>query len=106
MVRNHVVLNGSIHAEIDLLNNLPSLPKRKNLKRIDIQVLKVSGSRNNPRLGNSKPCWNCICSLWTIPRKKGYRIGNIYYSDQYGNICKTTLNKLSLETPYISRGNR
>lgn len=98
----HEVLNNSIHAEIKLLKNLPSLPRRKNLKRIDIIVIKFNGIR----LSNSRPCWHCIRSLYILSYKKGYRIGNIYYSDDIGNIQKTTLNRLSLETPYISRGNK
>ena len=91
---------------MDLMKNLPSLPKKKKLKRIDIQVLKVCGTPDQPRLGNSRPCWNCICSLFILSRKKGYRIGKIYYSNEHGGISKSTLTKLLFETPYISRGNR
>jgi len=106
IIKNLRVLKGSVHAEIDLLRNLPILRKKKNLKKIDIEVFKISGTKENPRLGNSKPCWNCICTLFKFSPKKGYRIGNVYYSNELGDICKTTLNKLLLDKPYISRGNR
>ena len=39
----------------------------------------------------------------TIPDKKGYKIQNIYYSDNDGNIIKTTLNSLKNEEHHYSR---
>ena len=39
----------------------------------------------------------------TLPQKKGYKIENIYYSDEEGNIIKTTLNKLDSEEKHYSK---
>jgi hypothetical protein len=37
------------------------------------------------------------------PPKKGYKIKNIYYSDSFGNIVKTSLNSLEKEERHYSR---
>ena len=42
----------------------------------------------------SKPCSNCVRDMSIFPNKKGYTIDKIYYSDDNGNIIKTTLHKL------------
>jgi len=42
----------------------------------------------------SQPCNNCVKMLSSMPRKKGYIIKDIYYSDSNNNIIKTTLTKL------------
>ena len=39
-----------------------------------------------------------------LPQQKGYKLNNIYYSDNDGNIIKTSLNKLKNdEEIHISR---
>ena len=38
-----------------------------------------------------------------IPEKKGYKIKNIYYSDNEGNIIKTNLNNLKNEEQHYTR---
>ena len=38
-----------------------------------------------------------------IPGKKGYKIENIYYSDENGNIIKTNLKKLESEDKHYSK---
>ena len=38
-----------------------------------------------------------------IPEKKGYKLQNIYYSDDKGNIIKTSLNILKNEKQHYSR---
>ena len=42
----------------------------------------------------SKPCKYCIIGRQNIPKKYGFKIKNVLYSDQNGNIVKTTLNEL------------
>ena len=39
----------------------------------------------------------------TLPEKKGYRIRNIYYSDDKGNIVKSNFKKLENEELHFSR---
>jgi hypothetical protein len=39
----------------------------------------------------------------TIPERKGYKLQNIYYSDDKGNINKTSLNILKNEEHHYSR---
>ena len=59
-------------------------------------------SKSN-KLQNSKPCVNCIRMMKTLPEKKGYRIKNIYYSDNNGSIIKTSIKNLEKEELHISR---
>ena len=84
--------NGSTHAEVNAINNLPSCPNnRKHLKKINIFVIRTS---NTGKIGMSKPCIKCIHDMNILPQKKGYIIKNIYYSDPTGEIITTSLNKL------------
>lgn len=39
----------------------------------------------------------------TLPQKKGYRIRNIYYSDNNGAIVKTNIGRLETEELHYSR---
>ena len=89
-----------IHAEHEALMKLQPLKIKKNLAPIDILVVRLS--RTN-KLQNSKPCQNCIERMETMPNKKGYKIRNIYYSGENGDIIKTTLNKLKCEAPHYSK---
>ena len=82
----------TIHAEINAINNLVHCSaKKKHLIKIDLLVIRTS---NTGKLGISKPCIKCIIDLSTIPKKKGYIIKNIYYSDTDGSIIKTNLKTL------------
>jgi hypothetical protein len=81
--------------------NLPSLPRKKNLKKIDILVIRTSAKA---RLGMSKPCIKCLIDMSILPQKKGYVIKNIFYSDKDGNIVNTTLKHLiNCNDYYVSR---
>lgn len=104
VISNSVLKKGTLHAEIDLLNKLPSLRRSKNLKRIDFTIVQIYGKSDNYKYKNAKPCLHCLNKLSIYSIKKGYRIGNIFYSDEDGSIKKSTLNKLLLDKPYISRG--
>ena len=104
VIFNSVLKKGTLHAEIDLFNKLPSLRRSKNLKRIDFTIVQIYGKSDNYRYKNAKPCMHCLNKLSVYSIKKGYRIGNIYFSDDNGTITKSTLNKLLLDKPYISRG--
>lgn len=94
--------NGSTHAEVNAINNLPSYPNnRKHLKKINIFVIRTS---NTGKIGMSKPCIKCIQDMNIIPQKKGYIIKNVYYSETSGEIITTSLNKLiSDENFHVSK---
>jgi hypothetical protein len=38
-----------------------------------------------------------------LPKKRGYNIQDIYYSNSYGEIIKTTLGKLENEEKHITQ---
>ena len=78
-------INGNtpgIHAEEDALSKLMPLKYKKRLEPINILVIRLSAKN---KLQSSKPCSNCIKLLSIIPRKKGYKLENIYYSDPTRN---------------------
>lgn len=89
-----------IHAECDALSKLMPLKNKKKLENINLLVIRVS-SKN--KIQSSKPCNNCIEAMQKIPEKKGYKIENIYYSDENGNIIKTNLKKLDSEDKHYSK---
>jgi len=92
--------NPGIHAETDALTKLKPLRCDKKLKFINILVIRLSKKNN---LQSSKPCINCINTMRILPPKKGYSIQYIYYSDNEGNIVKTTLENLEKEEKHYSR---
>lgn len=89
-----------IHAECDAILKLMPLKNNKKLESINLLVIRLSVKN---KIQSSKPCWNCIETLKTLPQKKGYKIENIYYSDENGNIIKTNLKKLDLEEKHYSQ---
>jgi len=91
--------NGSIHAEHDAINKLKPLGRNK--KEI-INLLVVRFSKNK-KLQNSKPCANCIKNMKNLPQKKGYKIKNIYYSNDNGVIVKITLSNLENQQLHYSK---
>ena len=80
-----------IHSEHDAINKLRPLYNRKNLKKIDLLVVRFNLKGN---LCMSKPCEQCINMLLKLPKTKGYKINKIHYSNNEGIIVKTTLQKL------------
>lgn len=90
----------SIHAEHNAINKLIPLKKKKKLESIDILVIRVSRSNN---IQMSKPCFNCIQIMKILPEKKGYKINNIYYSDNNGTIIKTNIKCLENSEQHISK---
>jgi hypothetical protein len=90
---NNKILSPSIHAEHNVLLKLKTLNKNKN-KKETINLLVVRFSKTN-KIQSSKPCSKCIKMMNIIPYKKGYKIKNIYYSNNDGNILRTTLSELT-----------
>ena len=96
-------INGNtpgIHAEEDALSKLMPLKYKKRLEPINLLVIRLS-SKN--KLQSSKPCSNCIKLMSIIPKKKGYKIDNIYYSDENGDIIKTNLQTLENSEQHYSK---
>ena len=89
-----------VHAECDALSKLIPLKPRKKLENINILVIRLS-TKN--KIQSSKPCSNCIETMINLPPKKGYKVQNIYYSDMFGEIVKTSLNTLEKEERHYSR---
>ena len=89
-----------IHAEHDAINKLKPLQRKNRLETVNILVVRFS---KNNKLQNSKPCANCIQTMKNLPQKKGYRIRNIYYSNDNGDIEKTNLNNLENDDQHYSR---
>lgn len=91
--QNHYLCDtnkASIHAEHDAINKLPFCRKK-----IDINMLIIKFTNDKQmKLTMSKPCNKCRNMMTSLFPKKGYNIKNIYYSDQNGEIVKSTLNKL------------
>jgi cytidine deaminase len=92
--------NPGIHAECDAILKLRPLKNKKKLQSINLLVIRLS-SKN--KIQSSKPCNNCIETMKILPQKKGYKIENIYYSNEEGNIIKTNLKKLDLEEKHYSK---
>ena len=82
----------SIHAEHDAILRLPCL-KNKNKKLVKINLLVIRFLKTYT-LANSKPCLKCIQNMIELPKKRGYKIEDIYYSENDRTIIKTNINKL------------
>ena len=92
------------HSEVNAILKLRY--RREKLKKpIKISALVIRITRTG-ELGMSKPCAHCTISLFRLPRKFGYVITDIYYSDENGDIIKTSMNQLLEGPQHISRGNR
>jgi hypothetical protein len=90
-----------IHAEHDAINKLKPLDRNKK-KLESINLLVIRFSKNN-KLQISKPCANCIQTMKILPERKGYKIRNIYYSNDNGEIIKSNLKILEKEELHYSR---
>jgi hypothetical protein len=91
----------SIHAEIDAVMKLPTLPRNKKLKKIDILVIKVS---KTGVLGSSKPCLDCLNKLNTYVVNRGYSLIKVHFSTQGGDIkSKKFIELLNEDNPHISK---
>lgn len=82
---NHIRNKKSIHAEVDAINNLPPITRRrKKLTKVNILVIKFSKSGH--KIGNSKCCMKCCETIFKIPPLRGYTIDSVSYSNKEGNI--------------------
>lgn len=93
-------LKPGIHAEHDAIIKLKPLRRRKTLINVDILVIRLSGKN---KLQSSKPCINCINMMKILPAKLGYNIRHVYYSNENGDIVKSSILKLERDNPHYSR---
>lgn len=80
--------------------------RRDKLKRpikISAFVIRIT---HTGTLGMSRPCMHCLWSLDRLPRKSGYLVSDVYYSDDNGSIVKTTMKNLLGGPQHVSRGHR
>jgi hypothetical protein len=89
-----------IHAEHDAIKKLLPLKRKKRLVNINLLVIRLSGKN---KLQSSKPCINCIKIMKILPQRLGYKIQDIYYSNDNGEIEKSNLNILENDVPHYSR---
>ena len=92
-------LTPGIHAEYDAIRKLLPI-KNKRLTNINILVIRISGKN---KLQSSKPCVNCIECMKQIPARLGYKIQNVYYSNENGEIVKSNIKNLENEEKHYSR---
>jgi len=90
----------TIHAEDNALRSLPSLPKKKHLRNINMIIMKTSRTLC---YSHSKPCIHCVLLLHLKLPEKGYRLDRIYYSNKEGTFDEVKLSDLVFdEHPYTS----
>lgn len=89
----------SVHAEQHVIDKLKPLQRGKKLKQINIVVIRIN---NKGTFKNSSPCSNCIEYMNSMANRKGYIVKNIFYSDECGNIIKSSLTKLSMKEEYLT----
>jgi len=89
-----------IHAEQDAIRKLLPLKRKKRLINVNILVIRISGKN---KLQSSKPCNICIETMKKISPKLGYNIQNVFYSNNNGDIIKTTLTQLDNEEKHYGK---
>lgn len=91
----------STHAERACIDNLQIIQKRRKLVKIDLYVGRY-GIKNQFLM--SKPCMKCIQYMNNnIIMSKGYKLINIYYTNENNNITKTNLYNLNNEEMHITK---
>lgn len=85
------------HAECNAIQNLPprlkNRGKNKNCDLIKIDLVVTRQSRTL-QLGMSRPCLRCISYINIFAPKRGYKIKNVFYTNEQGEIEKHCLTDL------------
>ena len=93
---NTFTTNDSVHAEIHACKKVAwrhrDKNKKKNKKAYNLVVIRTSKSGSN--LGMSRLCERCVLGVNNLPNISGIKIKKIYYSDESGEIVKTSLPKM------------
>jgi cytidine deaminase len=99
---NQIRGNKSIHAEVDAINRIKN-KKQGKTQKVSLFVMRVNKKKE---ITISKPCKHCIAQMNTIINKN-YKISDVYYSDNNGEIIKSSLNSLTIDPcKHISRLDR
>lgn len=93
---NNAKIIKTIHAEKKAILGLKNRNTKK-LKKVNLLVIKTSKTH---KLGNSKPCYHCLMDMKNLCPQKGYKINNIYYSDENGIIIEKKLSNMIREGNY------
>lgn len=89
------------HAEVDAMNHLP-LPKKRTKIITEISILIIKATSNG-ELRNSAPCVHCLKSMYIMPKKLGYKINRVYYSNNDGDIeCNKLIDLLKSDKLHVS----
>jgi len=87
---------------MDVLRKLPPV-KGKGKKRKEIINLIVIRVSKSGLLKNSAPCFMCVKHMDWVNRNTSYKIKNIYYSNECGNMIMMKVDDLiNSEEKYVS----
>ena len=91
------------HAEEMALDKI-YLKKTKKIINVSIIVIRItpSSTATNYKLANSRPCLMCMHKIKNTT-SSGYRVTNVYFSDNNGQILKYKLRDLVKEKQHISK---
>ena len=93
---NTFATNDSVHAEIHACKKVAwkhrDKNKKKNKKAYNLVVIRTSKSGSN--LGMSRLCERCVLGVNNLPNISGIKIKKIFYTDESGEIVKTSLPKM------------
>ena len=98
---SYATTHAEMHAISKVSRKHTDKVNKRNKQTYNLVVIRVSKSEGI--LGNSQICKNCIENIILASKRTGIKIKKIYYSDENGNIIKTTPSRLSKdEDPFIS----
>ena len=72
----------NIHAEVDCVKRL-----KKSEKTVPINLIVFRTNNSGNKLMNAKPCECCLKTIDFTLKRKNYKLKNLCYSDEDGNIC-------------------
>lgn len=96
-------INKATHAEEMAIDKF-YLKKAKKIINVSLIVIRITPSSTPVKyeLRNSKPCIVCMHKV-SHTEQFGYRINNIYFSDDNGNILRYKLRDIIKEEAHISK---
>jgi len=97
--QNWAKMTINYHAEHNAIRKLKNRESKK-LQAVNIFVLRTTLAGT---IGSSAPCAHCLAIMCTLAVKKGYKINNVYYTNNKREIEKKKLSELLIQDPYISR---
>jgi hypothetical protein len=83
-----------LHAEMDALRKLPFIPKKNRKIEINLLVIRVD---KHGLIKNSEPCFMCIKHMDRLTKTTAYKLNDIYYSDENGNVILRKFDEMRLD---------